>query len=157
MVSGRWSHADGRYSPGGKGGTIMTRKYKQRGYMEEYGKEKRGRPQHKSESRGPQMPGIREVFRCAICGSVMPVDLGISPQSQCPNCQSDLHTCKNCVYFDTSSRFECTQNIPQRVSPKDRCNQCEHFTARITVERETSTSPSKIKDPRHAFDKLFKS
>lgn len=133
------------------------RKYKQRGYMESYEEQKPRAPRAPSEIRMPKLLGTREVFRCALCGWVMPVQLGIAYESQCPHCQADLHTCKNCLYFDTGSRFECTQPIPQRVSPKDRRNQCEYFRARIIVERETSTSVTKITDPRQAFDRLFKS
>jgi len=135
----------------------MNRKYKQRGYMEEYREQKPRAPERSTDTRTPKLPEIREVFRCAICGWVMPVQFGITPESQCPHCHADLHTCKNCLYFDTGSRFECTQPITQRVSPKDKRNRCEYFKARITVERETSTAPSKIKDPRQAFDRLFKS
>ncbi len=134
----------------------MSRKYKQRGYMEDYEEEKRRPPQRRQGTRAPKLPGVREVFRCALCGYVMPVQFGITYDSQCPKCQAYLHCCKNCVYFDTGSRFECSQPIPARVTPKDKPNQCEYFRARITVERETSTSPSQIKDPRQAFDRLFK-
>jgi hypothetical protein len=135
----------------------MSRKYKQRGYMEDSREDKPRAPQRSSDNRAPKLPEVREVFRCAICGFVMPIQLGITSDSQCPHCRADLHTCKNCLHFDTSSRFECTQSIPQRVSPKDRRNRCEFFKVRITVERETSTAPSRIKDPRQAFDRLFKS
>jgi hypothetical protein len=35
-------------------------------------------------------------------------------------------------------------------------NECEFFEPRKVVERETTTSPMQIQDPRAAFDRLFK-
>lgn len=135
----------------------MDRKYKQRGYMEAYQQEKpRDSLTRSTEKRTPKLPGVREVFRCGLCGHLMPVQFGISTDSQCQRCGADLHTCKNCLFFDTASRFECTQPITARVAPKDKRNTCDYFKVKITVERETSTSLSQIKDPRQAFDKLFK-
>lgn len=46
------------------------------------------------------------------------------------------------------------QPIQARVSPKNERNSCPHFTARTTVERET-TAP-KPDTARKAFDDLFK-
>jgi hypothetical protein len=101
------------------------------------------------------MPGMREVFRCAICGTIVPTQFGITVESQCSKCKADLHTCKNCVSFDPQSRFECTQPITERIARKDLRNKCEYFEARKAVERETTTAASKIEDPRTAFDRLF--
>lgn len=78
--------------------------------------------------------------------------------SKCTKCGSDLHCCKNCVHFDPGSRFECTQSIPERISPKDRANQCEFFEIKTTVEKITGSAsePKSADDARQAFDDLFK-
>ena len=69
-------------------------------------------------------------------------------------CGVDLHTCAQCVHFDTSAPFECQQRIPARVSPKDARNTCTFYEPRTTVERETkSAAPASA---RKAFDDLFK-
>jgi hypothetical protein len=80
----------------------------------------------------------------------MPVDA----DSRCLRCGVDLHSCIQCTSFDTSARFECTQPIPARVTPKDARNGCTFFTPRTTIERQTGTAgpPS----ARQAFDDLFK-
>ena len=137
----------------------MERKYRQRGYMDDdrEGKPKPARgPKGAARERPPSMLDVREVFRCAMCGHVITLHFGVSFDSQCPKCKADLHSCKNCVHFDTSSRFECTRPIAERVSPKDVRNRCQYFEIRKAVERETTTSVSKIDDPRKAFDRLFK-
>lgn len=101
------------------------------------------------------MPGFREVFRCSRCGHVDAPEIGLA--SRCAKCGADLHTCGNCAAFDPSARFECSEPVPARVSPKDAQNTCTFFSARIQVERETgSTRPSGNSGARKAFDDLFK-
>lgn len=96
------------------------------------------------------MPGFRDAIRCARCGNL----IGQTDEPRCKRCGADLHTCTQCVHFDTSARFECAQPIPARVSPKDAQNECGFFEVRVTVERETgSTAPTSA---RKAFDDLFK-
>ena len=35
--------------------------------------------------------------------------------TQCPHCRAALHTCRQCANFDTARRFECTQDIAERI------------------------------------------
>ena len=106
------------------------------------------------------MPGFQEVLRCAMCGAVVPPPVEIGLESTCPKCRSDLRTCKNCGNFDTSARFECTQDIPERITKKDIRNECEFFVARTSIERETHDSggsgTGRPLDPRAAVDNLFR-
>lgn len=140
----------------------MSRKYRQVGYQDqtERRQEKSPPPSRRSSREGPRsprMPGFHNVMRCALCGTSLPPSFGdITFSSQCPKCQADLHTCKNCVYFDPSSRFECTQPIPERIPRKDVRNTCEFFEARTTVEKITTSTTSKPVDARTAFENLFK-
>ena len=143
----------------------MTRKYQQRGYQDaDRAPEGKRQPSDEKRERGPRrgygpreprkvnMPGFRDVLKCARCGTM--IGLPILFDTQCPKCVSDLHSCAQCTWFDTGSRFECTQPIPERVLPKDSRNACTSFEARVTVEREThSTGP---RNAREAFDDLFK-
>jgi len=135
----------------------MSPKYRQRGYMDsdrEYERSEK-KPAQKKELMGPKtpnMPGKREVSRCASCALVLPV--GIDLQGRCPKCGFELHSCKQCAFFDTAARFECTQPITTRIPRKDIRNQCSFFSLRTTVERETSTS--KPMDARQAFENLFR-
>jgi hypothetical protein len=76
---------------------------------------------------------------------------------KCAKCGFELHSCKQCSHFDPSSRFECTQPIPDRITPKDKRNQCTFYSMRVMIEKETST-PAALKpsDARQAFENLFK-
>lgn len=103
------------------------------------------------------MPGFHKLTRCATCGAALPASFDeITVASRCPKCGADLHTCRNCVYFDPASRFECTQSIPERIARKDVRNECEFFESRTTVEKVTSSESQKPSDSRAAFENLFK-
>lgn len=138
----------------------MVRKYRQKGYMDAYEHEKREKkqaPPKKGEGlgpRAPQMPGTRRVSRCAQCGTVLPVALDLF--GQCPQCGFELHSCKQCAHFDTASRYECTQPIPERIAQKDARNDCQYFALRTVVEREASPGGVRPEDARRAFENLFK-
>lgn len=153
----------------------MERKYRQRGYQDS-GKPERekkerppeGRPrQEQIGPRTPRMVGTVTRARCANCGTVLLP--GFDSNGQCPRCQFELHCCKQCLHFDTGTRFECTQPIPERIARKDARNECTFFSFRITVEKDTAPSapasgpsaapaaPSiRPDDARKAFDDLFK-
>ena len=149
---------------------MSDRKYRQRGYQDEPSP----RPKNSPGSQGPRpaqepgapagtrrisqdgpkninMPGYRELFRCAQCGYVVSSEVG--GDSKCLRCGTDLHSCAQCVSFDPSSRFECMQPVTARVTPKNARNTCASFSPRATVERETTTP--KVDSSRKAFDDLF--
>ncbi len=100
------------------------------------------------------LPGTRTVSRCAQCGTLL---AGMSTTGQCPKCGFELHSCKQCVYFDPGARFECMQPIKERIAKKDLRNDCSFYEIRVTREKETST-PAMLKpsSARAAFDNLFK-
>jgi hypothetical protein len=102
------------------------------------------------------MPGFREVVRCAPCGNELTVAAAWSADGTCGRCGAHLHSCAQCVNFDTSAAFECQKPIPARVSPKDARNTCSFFEPRTTIERETKSSSAATPSARKAFDDLFK-
>ena len=164
---------------------MSDRKYRQRGYQDEGPRGPKGPsapkpPKERAPGRllqdpaGPKTPNLmaaHEVFRCARCGNLLSLPVG--PLDSCAKCHVDLHSCVQCVSFDTSARWECAQSdqIPARVSPKDGRNSCALMTPRTTIERQTGTPPSSgggqtsgsstsgsssSSSARKAFDDLFK-
>mgnify|MGYP001319165329 CR=1 FL=1 len=153
---------------------MSERKYRQRGYQDEprdrkgaqSGPSQKPPPEPRAPGRqfqdaaGPKTPnlmGSHEVFRCARCGNRLDVpEGGFASDVRCGKCGVDVHSCINCVSFDTGARWECTEEkkLTARVSPKDEKNLCSFFQPRTTVERQTGTvgPPS----ARKAFDDLFK-
>ena len=141
----------------------MERKYKQHGYMDrdrdrqQKSKREPRPPTGTREFRPRQMPGFHETYRCSMCGASVAMQIALD--AQCPRCKADLHTCKQCTFFDSSVHFECTQPILDRVPRKNVRNQCNFFAAKKSVERETSSqtsAPAKPPTAREAFDALFK-
>jgi hypothetical protein len=158
-------------------------KYRQKGYQDEDRQrreilEKRDKPpgaprtpMSHERPRSPVMPARRGLSRCAGCGQVLSLD--VDTQGQCPKCHFELHSCKQCVNFDTGARFECVQPITVRVAKKDQRNECTFYQMRVTVEKETSSAGAAMVRPgaalagpagpvrqgssaRQAFNDLFK-
>ncbi|MDO8836628.1 MAG: hypothetical protein Q7V01_13585 [Vicinamibacterales bacterium] len=143
---------------------MSERKYRQRGYQDDGARDRdRGPapqgpktpagPRERPEGpRSPKMMGFHDVVRCHRCGTI--VQSIVVATSTCVKCGVALHACAQCVSFNPASRFECMQEIPARVAPKDTFNTCALFEARTTVERETGSV--KQTSARSAFDDLFK-
>jgi hypothetical protein len=91
---------------------------------------------------------------------------GFDPNGECPRCHASMHSCKQCVHFDTGKQFECTQPITERIAKKDGKNDCTFFEFRVTVEKDTSpvnyaagapaAAAPRTNDARKAFEDLFK-
>src|SRR5947208_9083964 len=108
-------------------------KYRQRGYKDSERRDERPRPgpQGPREKKdGPRGRGLgaptESVFRCNACGEKQLSADDIPPEATCRKCGAALHTCSNCLHFDTSVRFECRQAeiIPGRIPKKTAANPC---------------------------------
>ncbi len=114
------------------------------------------------------MVGTVTRARCSNCGAVLTP--GFDSNGKCPKCQFELHCCKQCRFFDSGARFECTKPIPERISPKDAKNSCTFYEFRMTIEKDTAPTsyaqpsasgsapqaPPRSNDARQAFEDLFK-
>ena len=141
---------------------MSDRKYRQRGYMEhdrepprpksQSQPRDRQQPRDRDGPRSPRMMAFGEKVKCAACAAK--ISPNVSIDSSCPKCNADLHTCRQCTYFDPSARFECRKTITARIVNKNARNTCELFEARTVIERETSSGAPT--DARQAFANLFK-
>jgi len=157
---------------------MSDRKYQQRGYQDS-GDRDRERSREREPPSGPRPPrdpseaprgrGLggptASVFRCARCGTAMPVAAAVAAEARCANCGSDIHTCTNCLSFDTAAPNQCRQPNVARVARKDSRNDCALFDPRLRQESTAETPPGgggnrgpggKVDDARAAFDALFK-
>ena len=159
------------------------RKYRQIGYMDSSGTrdsqpERDGKPKPKGpkppiDVTGPRLPRLVEsvtASRCYNCATTLPS--GVDFNGNCPKCNAALHCCKQCSWFEPSTRFQCTKPVKERIPVKDAANQCEFFRARVTVARDAApagavvrppmangqqvVAPKTANDARIAFDNLFK-
>lgn len=156
------------------------RKYRQHGYMDSDRdnkpfREDRPKPQGPRppiDVTGPRLPRLVQhvaAARCFNCSTALPA--GNDFTGNCPKCNAALHCCKQCSYFEPSTRFQCLKPVPVRIPIKDKTNECTMFKPRVTVAREGTSSapptpapqvnggppaPRNSEDARSAFDKLFK-
>jgi hypothetical protein len=144
---------------------MSERKYRHRGYQDT------DRPvERSSEYQGPSLPprerpeGPRgrglgaptdTVFRCKVCGNKVQFTGVMALDMTCEGCGNDLHTCSNCISFDTSRPNECRKPVLQRVVSKTKRNPCELFTPNA-VQEFASDMRAATTSPRAAFDALFK-
>jgi hypothetical protein len=127
------------------------RRYRQAGYRNNQSERREAPPPF---ARASSILKSRAVSRCAECGTVLPITAG--SLSQCPGCRAELHACRQCSHFDTARRFECAQDIPERIADKRALNACASFSLMVTVERDTSAGAVRPDDARRAFGNLFK-
>src|SRR4051794_25672165 len=163
----------------------QDRKYRQHGYQDSDrerssgdrqtggGQKPRGPqgPRTLQDPNGPRLPRLVQsvtASRCYSCSAVLPASTDF--RGNCPKCNAELHCCKQCSYFEPSTRFQCTRPIPARIPYKDKANECLLFSPRVTVMRDgnqpsaapvpsSSVTPAGVRTPndaRAAFDSLFK-
>jgi len=140
---------------------MSDRKYRQRGYRDNERESQGPKPQGPKQSskpvdregpRSPKMMAFNESVNCSACGAKAPKSITL--ESSCSNCRAELHTCRQCTYFDPGARFECSKTISARIVNKSARNACELFVPRTVVERQTSSGAPT--DARQAFANLFK-
>ncbi len=126
------------------------RKYRQNGYQDSGRESSHSGPRRDERPKpqgprppldvtGPRLPRLVQAVtasRCWNCSATL--GPGIDFQGNCPKCNAALHCCKQCSYFEPSTRFQCLKPIPVRIAVKDQANQCELFKSRVTVARDAA-------------------
>jgi len=153
---------------------VSDRKYRHRGYQDGGGYSYAGgqQPQRPTSAR-PDPPKQRiegaprgrtaggfgpEAFKCNGCGELRHSLGDMTFEDVCLKCGADLHTCGNCRFFDTTTLWECRENIPKRVQGKHVRNECTFFQPKIVrdLAADKGKQPLTPDDARKAFDALFK-
>ena len=148
---------------------MSDRKYRHHGYQDSDRPKGGGGPRTPREPMRERVEGAPrgrtaggfgpQAFKCSRCGDRQPTHEETLHTSACGKCSSDLHTCTNCVNFDTSTQWQCRvwESIPARVSPKDVRNLCERFAPRLVADLAADKGRTETPDDaRKAFDALFK-
>ena len=148
---------------------MPDRKYKHQGYQDDERRVERHTPDSSAPRERPEGPRGRglgaptlTVSRCRMCGTRQQLSGTIGLEATCTSCGNDLHTCSNCIHFDTSRPNECRKPVVLRITNKTRRNSCELLTPN-TIQEFASDRPavatpdgSLASSPRAAFDALFK-
>jgi hypothetical protein len=151
---------------------LSDRKYRHQGYQDSGGfGSHTGRSERPQTPRAPQQQRIEgaprgrtaggfgpEAFKCNQCGQIRHNLGDMTHEETCLKCGADLHSCGNCRFFDTTTMWECRENIPARVAGKQAKNECTFFSPKI-VRDLAADKAGKLQTPddaRKAFDALFK-
>ena len=147
---------------------LSDRKYRHRGYQDSGGYSSNSsstprtpRTTSRAAASAPRRSAARrtaggfgpEVFKCNQAAARQPTF-----DETCVKCGADLHTCGNCRFFDTTTMWECRENIPARVSRKHARNECTFFQPKVVrdLTADKDRQPQTPDDARKAFDALFK-
>ncbi len=115
---------------------MSDRKYRQRGYQDEPREPRRDQKPAEKKEYAPRgqpplapktfnMPGFREIVRCARCGNELTVATAWSQDATCARCGSDLHACAQCANFDTGALIRVPADHPRARLSQGR-PQCLH-------------------------------
>jgi len=72
----------------------------------------------------------------------------------CAKCDSDLHACKNCQFYDRQYHNECRETQAEWVNDKERANFCDYFAP--SNRPKGATTKSSTDQVKSALDGLFK-
>jgi hypothetical protein len=148
---------------------LSDRKYKHNGYQDSgtsssSGGSRQYTPREPQKQRMEGAPRGRtaggfgpEAFKCNQCGQLRHSIADLTTEDSCQKCNADLHTCGNCRFFDTTTLWECRENIPARVSGKHARNACALFQPKIVrdLAADKAHHLQSPDDARKAFDALF--
>jgi hypothetical protein len=154
---------------------LSDRKYRHKGYQDGGGGYSYSGGQSQQRPQGPRPEPMRqrlegaprgrtaggfgpEAFKCNKCGTQRHSIDVLTPEEACMSCGADLHTCGNCRFFDTTTLWECRENIPVRVVGKHAKNECTFFQPKIVrdLAADKGKQPQTPDDARKAFEALFK-
>jgi len=96
---------------------------------------------------------------CWQCGRSIELKPGeaVSRRESCPQCDTDLHSCRNCRHYDPNAHNQCREVQAEWVRSKDRNNYCDYFdpSGGGAGRGASATGPSP-EDARSRFDDLFR-
>jgi len=96
-------------------------------------------------------------FHCWKCGERIEYPTGsrVGRRDTCPKCDADLHSCRNCQFYDRSKNNQCSEPQAEWVRDKEAANLCDYFSPNpILSAAKRSSSPAD--DAKKRFDSLFK-
>ena len=72
---------------------------------------------------------MSDSLNCWKCGhALVDMPMPLRRRDECPACDSDLHVCRMCEFYDTSVAKSCREPVAEEVSDKERANFCDYFT-----------------------------
>jgi len=91
---------------------------------------------------------------CWQCGaSLADLSLPLQRLDQCPQCETELHVCRMCVFFDARVAGGCVEERAEEVQEKTRANFCDYFKPALNAYVVPESSQNDT--AREQLDALF--
>jgi hypothetical protein len=88
---------------------------------------------------------------CYGCAADVGARERVGRRDTCPSCGVDLHSCRQCRFYDTRAYNECREPQAERVLDKERANFCDWFA----TSDAAAAVPSGL-GARAELDRLFR-
>jgi hypothetical protein len=97
-------------------------------------------------------------FSCWKCGETIQYPTGsrVGNRDACPKCDADLHSCRNCQFYDRSKNNQCSEPQAEWVRDKEAGNYCDYFSPGAVLYARGDRPASKADAAKKKFDSLFK-
>jgi len=98
------------------------------------------------------------LFHCWKCGGRIEYPTGsrVGRRDNCPKCDTDLHSCRNCQFYDPSKNNQCAEPRADLVRDKESANLCDYYSTNPTLFARGDSTASKADGAKNKFDALFK-
>jgi hypothetical protein len=95
---------------------------------------------------------------CWKCGANIELKPGerVTSRDECTQCGADLHSCRNCRFYDTSRNNQCAEPQAEWVRNKEASNYCDYFEPSSRAAARIASS-SASENAKKKFDSLFRS
>jgi len=91
-------------------------------------------------------------FVCWKCGAdVRDEPMPLGRETRCRVCQSDLHVCRQCGFYDTTKGKSCAEPVADEVRDKERANFCGYFV----IDANAHTAGDAAAAARQQLESLF--
>jgi predicted RNA-binding Zn-ribbon protein involved in translation (DUF1610 family) len=95
---------------------------------------------------------VPDCMQCYSCGASIESVERVGRRDVCESCGYDLHSCRNCRFYDVASYNECREAVAERVVDKEEANFCDYFEP-ADLQRDIKQEGT---DHRRALEDLFK-
>ena len=107
----------------------------------------------------PFIPKLEEKRHfCQACKAEVVFEVKMQRADTCPHCATDLHSCKNCQYWDASAHNQCREQIAEYIPDRDTANRCTFFTFKSGAPdaAEDLRAALRIEGAKAKLEALFK-
>ncbi|MDH4121115.1 MAG: hypothetical protein OEV94_05360 [Deltaproteobacteria bacterium] len=66
-------------------------------------------------------------IHCWKCGKALTPPLPLGRRESCPACLADLHSCRQCQWYDPKAANSCREPSIEPVKEKEQANFCDDF------------------------------